>query len=629
VQTIGRYQIENEIGRGGMAVVYQALDPHIGRTVALKLLPAELSQNPKFRVRFQREMQTIGTLTHPAIVPLYDAGEHNSQPYLVMRLMEGGSLLDHLKQNHISLPETITIFNRLAPALDKAHHQSIIHRDLKPGNILLDEQGWPYLSDFGIAKLMDVTSMTSQGAIGTPAYMSPDHFEGQVTRQSDIYALGVILFQMLTGKLPYQATTPAEWIRVHLLDTPTPICTVDPNLPPTIEPIINRALAKQPTQRYQSAGEMAQDLQRVMDKEQVTSLAQAGVSQKSTLSQIETENKSQEVRKEATFDDKPTVMADVEDSLVTPSSLNSLFPRSIGFWVMGLIIVLLLVYIMINQQSNPVGSRVNNENPTSSITVSETTPTSTSSPITTTPLSNTTSTASAQFSEMVRVPAGEFIMGSSNVDNEKPLHKVYLDEYYIDKYTVTNDQYRACVETGACEAPWRLDNYDDKMKANHPVGAVDWYSAINYCEWANKRLPTEAEWEKAARGTDRRTYPWGNEFDGTRLNFCDKNCEQLWADLSIDDGYAQTAPVGHYETGKSPYGAYDMAGNVREWVSSKFKEYPYKTDDGREELTGIDDRVLRGGDWWTGKNQLRASARNRLDPFHGGLHIGFRCAASP
>jgi len=171
-------------------------------------------------------------------------------------------------------------------------------------------------------------------------------------------------------------------------------------------------------------------------------------------------------------------------------------------------------------------------------------------------------------SVMVYVPAGEFIMGSDERDgNEQPMHTVYLDAFYIDKTAVTNAQYRKCVEAGACDAPRETTDYDNADYAQHPVVYVNWFQAKAYCEWVGKRLPTEAEWEKAARGTDGRKYPWGNTFDGSRLNFCDKNCTLSWKDPSVDDGYTGTAPVGSYPVGASPYGALDMAGNVYAWVA--------------------------------------------------------------
>ncbi len=201
-------------------------------------------QEADFLSRFQREVRTVGQLSHAAIVPLYDAAQDNGQPYLVMRLMKGGSLLDRVKRGALPLNDVVAIFNRLGGALDEAHSKGIIHRDLKPGNILLDELGQSYLSDFGIVKLTEATSMTSHGMIGTPMYMSPEHFDGKVSPRSDVYAMGVILFQLLTGKLPFQAQTPSEWLKAHLIDSPLSLRAVNPHLPTELEPILQRALAK-------------------------------------------------------------------------------------------------------------------------------------------------------------------------------------------------------------------------------------------------------------------------------------------------------------------------------------------------------------------------------------------------
>src|SRR5512137_1126343 len=205
-EKIGIYQIKSEIGRGGMATVYHAYDPRFEREVALKVLPREMLHDPQFRTRFEREAKTIALLEHPAIVPVYDFGEEGGQPYFVMRYMTGGSLSDRIKKGPMSLQDAVHIFERIAPALDDAHAKGIIHRDLKPGNILFDQYGEPYVSDFGIAKLAaSQTNVTGSGIVGTPAYMSPEQAQGvQIDGRSDIYGLGVILFEMLSGRQPYE-----------------------------------------------------------------------------------------------------------------------------------------------------------------------------------------------------------------------------------------------------------------------------------------------------------------------------------------------------------------------------------------------------------------------------------------
>jgi len=225
--------------------------------------------------------------------------------------------------------------------------------------------------------------------------------------------------------------------------------------------------------------------------------------------------------------------------------------------------------------------------------------------------------------EMVLIPAGEFTMGSDEGENdEKPIHKVYLDAYYIDKYEVTNAQYKECVKAGKCKKPYDTAWYDNQNYSNHPVVYVDWYMADTYCEWAGKRLPTEAEWEKAARGTDGRKYPWGN-------NWCETCCN--WEEEGKKDGYRGTAPVGSYESGKSPYGVYDLSGNVWEWVAdwysgNYYQNSPYKNPTGPSSEAI---RVMRGGSWnFSYPDYFRGAVRIWLDPDSWVNLIGFRCAVA-
>lgn len=263
-ENIGRYEIRAELGRGGMATVYQAFDPRFKREVAIKVLPLQFMHDPQFRARFEREAEVIAALEHPAIVPVHDFGEDNGQPFIVMKLMKGGSLADRLEKGPISLAEAARLFSRIAPALDRAHARGIVHRDLKPGNILFDEDDNPYISDFGIAKLAEGSqAFTSTGGIvGTPAYMSPEQARGErnIDGRSDIYALGAIMFEMLTGKLPYDADTPMGVAVKHITDPIPAIRPLRPDLPKNIEALIQTAMAKKPLERYDSVETMAQTL---------------------------------------------------------------------------------------------------------------------------------------------------------------------------------------------------------------------------------------------------------------------------------------------------------------------------------------------------------------------------------
>jgi serine/threonine-protein kinase len=260
----GRYEVISEIGRGGMSTVYCAFDPRFQREVAIKVMPHELLHDPSFRLRFEREAHAIAALEEGAIVPVYDFGEENGLPYLVMRFMPGGSLEDRLQDSTVTLAETARIFARLAPAIDVAHARGIVHRDIKPGNILFDARGDPYLSDFGIVKLAEGTSNTLTGTaiLGTPAYMSPEQGRGDsdIDGRSDIYSLGSILFRMLSGKLPYEAATPTGLIIKHITEPIPNLLSLQPNLPVSCQFIIDRAMAKDRVQRFGTAAELAQAL---------------------------------------------------------------------------------------------------------------------------------------------------------------------------------------------------------------------------------------------------------------------------------------------------------------------------------------------------------------------------------
>jgi formylglycine-generating enzyme required for sulfatase activity len=233
------------------------------------------------------------------------------------------------------------------------------------------------------------------------------------------------------------------------------------------------------------------------------------------------------------------------------------------------------------------------------------------------------------------VPAGAFTIGNPpGGGDEEPQHSVTLDPFWIDGIEVSNAQYRQCVEVGTCRAPTSCfvgtPTFDDPSKAGHPVVCVSWDDARAYCQWARARLPTEAEWEKAARGTDGRKYPWGDSFDGTKANLCDRNCEYDWADGSVDDGNARTAPVGSYAAGASPYGVLDMVGNVMEWVQDWYgSEYyghspthnPLGPGSGRY-------RVPRGGSWHALSGHVRSAFRGRRYQHGRDGDYGFRCGLS-
>jgi serine/threonine-protein kinase len=263
-EKIGIYEVKSELGRGGMATVYRAYDPRFEREVAVKVLPSELlHSDPQFRLRFEREAKIIAQLEHTAIVPVYDVGEADGQPYFVMRYMNGGSLSERIKAGGLTIEDAARILSAIAPGLDEAHSKGIVHRDIKPSNILFDKRGNPYISDFGIAKLSQAQAgnVTGSAIIGTPAYMAPEQAQGTGTDgRADIYALGIILFEMLTGQQPYQADTPMAVAIKHITDPVPQIRKIKPNISERIDGIIQKAMAKDKNQRYATAVEMTNAL---------------------------------------------------------------------------------------------------------------------------------------------------------------------------------------------------------------------------------------------------------------------------------------------------------------------------------------------------------------------------------
>jgi serine/threonine protein kinase len=260
---IGRYKIKEELGQGEMGAVYRAFDASFNREVAIKILPLELMRNLKILARFRRELKMIALLEHPAIVPVYDVGEENGQPYYVMRYMSGGSLRRWIKGGKLTLQDTADIVERIALGLEYAHRKGIVHRDLTPDNILFDNHNNPYITDFSLAKLIADTFRTNSGngLIGTPEYISPEQAQSlPVDHRTDIYGLGVITYEMLTGEKPYNASDSFGVLVKHVSEPVPEILKINPDLPEEVDGIIKKAMAKNRNDRYESAVDMARAL---------------------------------------------------------------------------------------------------------------------------------------------------------------------------------------------------------------------------------------------------------------------------------------------------------------------------------------------------------------------------------
>jgi serine/threonine protein kinase len=266
-KNIGRYQILDKIGTGGMAVVYLGQEAVFERQVAVKVLSAHLGQDPDNRERFRREAKAIASLEHAAVVPVYDYGEDGEQLFLVMRYMQGGSLKDRLTRGPVPLPAAANIVRRIASALDKAHSMGMIHRDLKPGNILFDLEDNPYITDFGLVKMVESSvHLTHSEFFGTPAYTSPEQCQGEKTIdwRADVYSMTAVFFHIITGSPPYQSENAIALLMKHVSDPIPRLADAMPGLPAALQTVIDRGMAKSPSDRYSSMGEMAKDIDRIV-----------------------------------------------------------------------------------------------------------------------------------------------------------------------------------------------------------------------------------------------------------------------------------------------------------------------------------------------------------------------------
>jgi len=261
---VGRYEVASELGRGGMAVAYLARDPFTKREVVVKVMMGNLSADPEFTRRFEQEAQVIAGLEHPFVVPVYDFGYHEHEPYIVMRYMTGGSVEGLLHQHTtLEMSAIAPIIERMGEALDAIHAKGIVHRDLKPANILIDSNGDTFLADFGLVKIVGSSGkLSGRFMLGTPAYMAPEQVYGQseITLRADVYALGVMLYEMLTGRPPYLHTDIPKLLMMHVTEPIPRITEARPDVSPEIEALIMKAMAKDPKDRHTSAGEFANAL---------------------------------------------------------------------------------------------------------------------------------------------------------------------------------------------------------------------------------------------------------------------------------------------------------------------------------------------------------------------------------
>jgi len=662
---IGKYEIVEELGRGGFATVYKARDVELERVVALKVLHPYYAEDRQFVERFRQEARAAARLRHPHIVTVHEAGEAGDRLYIAMEYLPGRTLQALLEaEGALPLERALPILEQVAEALDYAHAQGVVHRDVKPGNVMVEQTGGGVratLTDFGLVKALAAsTALTSRGTLlGSPEYMAPEQADperaGEVGPAADRYALGVVAYQMLTGRVPFPGNTPATLYAHEHKPVPPPrsLCS---GLSEAVEVALLRMLAKAPAERFPSARAFVAQLREALRAEQQAARLgplyeqlQAAAARQEWAEVLALGSRIQGL--DPAYRDVAEWTGRARNRLrrpprrpprVRPACLSPMVGVAI-FLVLGIgVAVVTLVNGLRSAQwpteapqlftaaPRPTDMRV----PPTSTAVLALTPASTLVHPPAEATIGDTWTRPADGMVMVYVPAGEFLMGSSDADgqaydSEKPQQTVYLDAFWIDRTEVTNAQYRKCVEAGACREPgcWDEDNYN---APDQPVVCVSWDDAQTYAAWVGGQLLTEAEWEKAARGTDGRIYPWGDEFDGTRLNYCDRSCEQTHKDTGADDGYALTAPVGSYPSGASPYGALDMAGNVWEWVADWYDGRYYDRSPARNPQgpASGDFRVLRGGAFYAADEYVRCACRYRNDPLDRYRDVGFRVVAA-
>jgi formylglycine-generating enzyme required for sulfatase activity len=674
------YTIVELIGSGSMADVFLARQPSMNRWVAIKILSSAFIHDAQFVARFRQEAQIVAALEHPHILPVIDYGEVEDTPYIVMRYISGGTLQDAIDRRPLPPPDVLRYLTEIGQGLDYAHSLGVVHRDVKPKNILLDTRSNSFITDFGLAKIVRGGGLTHSGVgmIGTPHYMSPEQGRGQpVDGRSDLYSLGVMLYEMLTGRVPFDADSAVGIVMRHINDPIPPVSQFNGGLPSTLDAIIARALAKNPADRFQSAHEMTDAV-----AESFGTSVIVGPVMTRPLSQIQPVELGWGVR-------LGNFLADVQDwfrqvpvrGRVLLGSLMALIV-ALGLWSAftwaapgaagptptgsGAQATATIASAGVTAPPSPLPSETP---PAEATSVAPTpaaptlAPTPSPRPVVTEP-PVTEVVAQIDGMTLVYIPAGEFPLGASENDpnarddekqNPPPPLPVYLDAYWIDKTEVTVAQFQDFLNaTGyqteaeqqrpggniysadgrqfVASAYWFLPEGRGAPEAlpRRPVVQVSWNDARAYCQWTGRDLPTEAQWDKAARGAQGRIFPWGNVFDGTQVSFCDGSCGASWHDTSVDDGFARTGDVGSYPEGASPYGVLDMSGNVWEWVLDWYDFRGYyriipENPTGPE--TGAD-KTVRGGSWIDTFDRVRASARDKFPPDERNNITGFRCATA-
>jgi serine/threonine-protein kinase len=619
-----RYRIVRHLGKGGMGTVFLAEQIGVGnRPVALKVLNRKLLDDPDFLLRFQNEAGSTGRIHHPNVVSIYESAQgDDGTPYIAMEFLEGESLREVLQQRGaLSVPEVAEILQQAARGLNAAHKLGIIHRDLKPDNIFLThgDEGELVVKvvDFGIAKLRESAIHTQTGMVlGTPPYISSEQAYGmrsdELDARSDIYSLGIVVYEMLTGRLPFHADTPAGYLRMHMLEEPPPFRAVAPGLsvPPAVESTVMKALVKDRDQRYGSALDFARELtsaaQLLPTAEPPVTIPPARIVLPPPKAAIAVQTSPpappQRIVKAPPL---PPRVSKPESAAGRPRAAPKLphlrtisKPPSkmkfLAFAGVALIVILAGVWYFShrgvkkgNMSWSPKAGESKGEimvNPNDGL-------------------------------KYVWIPPGNFMMGCSPGDNdcydsEKPSHQVTITRgFWIGQTPATVGAYKRFAGATGRQMPEAPNFNTSWVNENMPIVMVTWDEAQAYCGWMGGRLPTEAEWEYAARGgsTEAR---YGNLDDVAWYN---QNSGNQTHDV------AQKHPNG--------FGLYDMLGNVWEWLNdwydpSYYQSSPAQGPTGPARGQG---RVQRGGSWGDDPRDVRVSVRSWSSPGDRVSYNGFRC----
>jgi len=657
------FVLRESLGSGGSAFVYLGVSTTT-QTLKRAIKVIRKERTDTFTHRFIEEARLLSRLDHPNIVRFFHASEDQGYLVMVLELLEGQTLRVYIQgwREAGQLPPVDTVLEILVQASDgvayaHAFEKGVVHRDIKPENLFVMRDHKTKVLDFGIARALDdaqreASTTTGFSRPGTSRYLPPELWDGKrPTFQSDVYLLGITLFEALTGRHPFEQPgepwdTDAALMKAHLL-TPIPsLRSLRADLPEALEKVIARATAKDPPARYPSATEFGRAL-RAVQKELAAS------NEPPPSPELDPSPRAEESESTKAITDFPVRTIRIEE-VAEPQSP----PRSPwgAHWRKGVAsgVVAVGVVTAIVWPRKPVEKpHTDSMNvPSATASIAFVAPSASVGPVV---MASATPQLSACPAGMVFIPKDTFKMGSDDGDvDEKPVHDETVEAFCIDKTEATVEAYAACVKTDKCKAApttaqwegssaqyvalWnQFCNANRAGREKHPINCIDWNMADAYCKANGNRLPTETEWEYAARGSDGRKYPWGNEPpDKTRLNACGPECvtmmkskgQTAWTTpmYKEDDGFSDTAPVGQFAAGKSPYEVLDMAGNVWEWTDS-----PYTTNyDPKNGKQNNNLRVLRGGSWSNGSASfVRAAGRFRYAPTYRNSNFGFRCARTP